>query len=73
MQIALLTSNARAPSLDPRKLLYSVGKNVLGSILKTMCAVARIEYTKTNHSLIATDASDMFKAQRKWPSFSQSP
>ena len=43
-------------------IVIPIEKNVLGSMLKTMCSVARIEGTKTNHSLQATGATDMFKA-----------
>ena len=40
----------------------AVGKNTLQSKLKTMCAHAGIEGNKTNHSLRATGASELFHA-----------
>ena len=40
----------------------AVGKNTLQSKLKTMCAHAGIEGNKTNHSLWATGASELFHA-----------
>ena len=52
-------------SPDPRKPWYystAVGKNVLGSMLKNMCLIAGIEGTKTDHSLRATGATEMFQA-----------
>ena len=52
-------------SNDPRKPWYyscPVGKNVISSMLKNMCSIAGIESHKTNHSLRATGATDMFRA-----------
>ena len=50
---------------DPSKPWFyarPVGKNMLNSALKDMCAEAGISGHKTNHSLRATGASEMFEA-----------
>ena len=54
----------KVPS-DPNEPWYAsvpVGKNVLGSMLKDMCREAHISGHKTNHSLRATGASELFEA-----------
>ena len=53
-----------APKNPIKPWFYSspIGKNVLSSMLKTMCVDAGIEGHKTNHSLRATGATEMFKA-----------
>ena len=53
-----------APSDPSKPWFYAkpVGKNMLNSALKDMCAEAGISGHKTNHSLCATWASEMFEA-----------
>ncbi len=50
---------------DPDKPWFSpvpVGKNMLATMLKNMCSEAQIDGRKTNHSLHATGASELFQA-----------
>ena len=50
---------------DPDKPWFCsalIGKNYLSSIFKSMCAEAGISDRKTNHSLRATGASELFEA-----------
>ncbi len=52
--------------LDPSKLRYSavpVGKHSLHNKVKTMCAMAGIRGHKTNHSLRATGATELYKRE----------
>ncbi len=50
---------------DPDKPWFSpvpMGKNMLATMLKNMCSEAQIDGRKTNHSLRATGASELFQA-----------
>ena len=50
-------------SQAPWFLSTPIGRNTLSTILKKMCAEAGIEGNKTNHSLRATGATQMFQAE----------
>ena len=53
-----------APS-DPQRLWFAncpVGRNILASMVKDMCAEVGITGRKTNHSLRATGATELFQA-----------
>ena len=50
---------------DPLKPWFAaspVGKNILATMIKEMCSEANIQGHKTNHSLRATGASELFEA-----------
>ena len=65
MDFMYLQPKPRVPS-DPKEPWFypnPIGKNMLHSLLSTMCIEAGIEEKKSNHSLRATGATAMFAAQ----------